>query len=440
MRQSRWQTYGLIAAITALTGCAEGPGGGNAVTRFLNDTTGRGAAQIDAPEPSEDEAASPIIRDLRARQSVLVVDSAYGQIAASVLAADARVAEAELRIARLRAEAAQRNWLPTIGPRISLTSLGDMAADLVINQVLFDNGRKKAERDLARADVELAAVGLAEDGNNRVYEALSLYLLAEEGRAASAHFGRALDDMSQFEWVMNERVRGGVSDTSDLNILRQRLADLRARKSASQEQATTALAELTAMSATPLDGVRGLSGLNMAPGGVEPVAVLAAQAQKGRAVAQARITRASHLPGLSAGGSIGDSGDQYGLNIESEQLLGLGTGATLQSLAAVEETESRKIVQAREDAQREVQSQLRQRDALQRQAKEAKTLTVQAKANLDLFQRQYEGGQRQVMDVVGVYETYAHALEKELDLTYGAARAGLEIARIRGVLADGGLM
>lgn len=411
-----------------------------AVSRFLSDTTGAGGANAAPPPASDEEASSVIIQDLRARQSVLVGDSAYGQIAASVLAADAQVAQAELYIARLRAQSAERNWLPTIGPRISLTSLGDFAADLVINQVLFDNGRKKAERELARADVELAAVTLAEDGNRRVFEALSLYLQAEEGRAASRHFGRTLEDMSQFEWVMQERVRGGVSDTSDLNVLRQRLADLRARKLAAQEQVTTAMAELNAMSASPVDTIRGLGGLHKASGGAEPVSVLAAQAEMRRAVSLAKIERAGLLPGLSAGGSVGDSGENLGLSIQSEQLLGLGTGAQISALAAVQDTQTRKVTEARESAQRQIQSQLRQSDALTRQAAEAKGLSRQAKANLDLFQVQYEGGARQVMDVVGVYETYAAALEKELDLTYRAARAGLEIARLRGVLAEGALM
>ncbi len=64
-------------------------------------------------------------------------------------------------------------------------------------------------------------------------------------------------------------------------------------------------------------------------------------------------------------------------------------------------------------------------------------MTKRAKENLDLFQAQYDGGQRQVMDVVGVYETYAMALEREIDLKYKAARAELELARLRGGLAEG---
>ena len=39
--------------------------------------------------------------------------------------------------------------------------------------------------------------------------------------------------------------------------------------------------------------------------------------------------------------------------------------------------------------------------------------------------------------MVGVYETYANALETELELKFKAARAELELARLRGALAEG---
>lgn len=97
------------------------------------------------------------------RRSLLAEDSAYGQVAAAAIAASSRAAEAELISAKLRAEAASKNWLPTLGPSVSLTELGDLVAGLLIEQVLFDNGRRKAERAFAAADVEVAAVNLSED-------------------------------------------------------------------------------------------------------------------------------------------------------------------------------------------------------------------------------------------------------------------------------------
>lgn len=129
--------------------------GEGTVSRFLQaqptaDAQPDGETKTAAPARAE---ASAVISALASRTSVLVSGSPYEKVASGVLAADARVAEAELHVAQLRAEAASKNWLPTLSPRITLTSLGDFVADLVISQVLFDNGRKKAERDLAKADV-----------------------------------------------------------------------------------------------------------------------------------------------------------------------------------------------------------------------------------------------------------------------------------------------
>jgi adhesin transport system outer membrane protein len=174
--------------------------GGGDVSRFLSKDS--------APKMTEAEkeaAESVIISDLQARRSVLPPHSAYTQVAAPVLEAYSRPAEAELRSARLRAKAASKNWLPRIGPNISLTSLSDIVAQLVVEQVLFDNGRKKAERAFAKADVEAAAVTLAEHTNERVFSALTLYLEASKARERRARQGRRFGQVG-FERAASEAV------------------------------------------------------------------------------------------------------------------------------------------------------------------------------------------------------------------------------------------
>ncbi len=440
MRQKTRAIAGAVLAATALSGCIQDLGDG-AVSRLLTAQPGApaelaGETKTAAPNPASVQDVSPVIAELAARQSVLVPGSPYADVATGVLAADARVAEAELHVAQLRAEAASKNWWPTISPRITLTSLGDLVADLVINQVLFDNGRKQAERELAKADVELAAVNLSESSNDRVYDGLVLYLQAEEGRAAADLYGQALKDMGQFEWVMNERVKGGVSDFSDLNVLKQKLADLRARDTAAREKTTRAVAELNAMSAMPLADLRGLHGMGETSSD-QSLNVLRAQVERDRQLAQAKIARAAHLPGLSAGGSIRNGGEGISLSASTEQMLGIGTGASLKAIEATKITADRKVTEAENISRRAIEADQRSIAALKRQAAEAKALTAQAKTNLDLFQRQYDAGTRQVMDVVSVYETFLRALEKELTLTFQAARAELDAANRLGVLADG---
>jgi adhesin transport system outer membrane protein len=436
------QSLGTIAVLVVLSGCMKDMGAG-VVSRFAGpsaateqplppaaDGTVTRAVRLD---PSE---AAPIIHALSLRATAVQAGTPYAQVADAVIASGSRVAEAELHVARLRADAAKYNWLPSIGPSISLDSLGNFVADLLINQVLFDNGRKQAERDLARAHVELAAVKMVEDGNRRVNDALTLYLAAEENRSLSAHLDLALKDMTQFEWIMNERVKGGVSDNSDLNILRQKLASIRARQNEAQETARTAMAELDAMSDIALTDLRGLGGLDDVTGG-QALGVMRATVEREIAIAEAKIARASHLPSLVANGSIGQSGSLGGLQVGTDSLFSLGTVSDLNAIEASKESATRRVDEAREAADRAIRSQSSKYAAYTRQAQEAELLTRQAKHNLDLFQRQYEGGQRQVMDVVGVYETYAAALETAIDLKYKAARAELELARLRGALAEG---
>ena len=135
-----------------------------------------------ATKRSNEAAESAILSDLQGRRSVLPEASAFDRVSGPVLAANSRAVESELRVARLRAEAQSKNWLPTLGPSISLSSLGEVLASLVIDAVIFDNGKKKAEREFSRADVEVAAVNLAIDTNDRVHTALGLYLRGQQAQ------------------------------------------------------------------------------------------------------------------------------------------------------------------------------------------------------------------------------------------------------------------
>jgi adhesin transport system outer membrane protein len=438
----------VYAAIFGLSGCLADTEAASFVSRLKSPDAGL-AVKENGPKTTafastassyDDKlnSESAVINGLVARKSALPNGSAYDQVASAVLAANARSAESELRSARLRAESASKNWLPTIGPSISLTSLSDVIVNLVVDQVLFDNGRKKGEREFAKADVEVAAVALAEDTNDRAATGLELYLAAAEGREKASLAETTLEDMAHFEYIMSERVRGGVSDMSDLNIIRQKLSEIRAAQTAGRETTRSAIAELNAMSVQPLQGVRGLTKLNVSSNDAQPLKVTKAEAEKTRAIAAAKVDRASQLPGVSLSGTIGENSN-IGVKAGGAQL-GFGTGARLKAIELAKETAGRRVSQANEDSNRALRKLESQIAAKTRQASEATNLTAQAKNNLDLFQAQYKAGQRQVMDVVGVYETFSRAQESEVTLKYEAAALRVEMARILGVLADGDLI
>ncbi|KIN64289.1 Outer membrane efflux protein [Sulfitobacter noctilucicola] len=425
----------MCASAFTLAGCLSDAGGG--AGDFVARLKSPDANSVARPSHAEKvNSESVIIQGLMGRRSALPSGSSFDRVASAVLAANSRTAEAELRSARLRAEAASKNWLPKIGPSISLTSLGSLVANLVVDQVLFDNGRKKGEREFAVADVEVAAVNLAQDTNDRVHTALQLYVMAAEGREKAVLADASLRDMSHFEYIMSERVRGGVSDMSDVQILRQKLGEIRADRAANIETANTAVAELNAMSVEPLQGLRGVPAFSVSSSSAQPLDVVLAEAEKTRAIAAAKIERADQLPGLTAGGTIGENSD-IGLRVSSDTLLGFGTGASLRAIEAAKEAAGRRVAQANEDANRKLRKLEGQIAAKSRQAAEAATLTKQAKRNLDIFQEQYDAGQRQVLDVVGVYETFARQQQAEVSLKYETAQLQIDLARLLGVLANG---
>jgi len=417
---------------------AQGPDG----TRdFVATQSTSGITALSQPgqKPTHSEklnAQSEIIQGLIARRSVLQSGSAYDRVARAVLAANSRGAESELRAAQLRSAAASKNWLPSIGPNISLSSLGSLVANIVVEQVIFDNGRKKGEREFAVADVEVAAVALAADTNTRVRTGLDLYINAVEAREKLALASTSAKDIGHFEWIMQQRVEGGVSDSSDLNILRQKLMEIRATQSAASETASTAIAELNAMAIGDLGSVSGMPALPVSAGLAQPLSVTKSEAEMIRTVAAAKVERAGQLPGLVASGTVGEN-STFGLQLKNDTPLGIGTGDRLQAIEAAKEAASRRVAQASEDANRELRRLEGQIASSERQAAEAAQLTAQAKKNLDLFQAQYDAGQRQVMDVVGVYETFARQQNAEVTLKYEAIRLRVAMAELLGVLADG---
>ena len=442
-----------IAAL--LSGCAGGTfPGGDLINSDLVDRTRNAVnniipnARVEAPEPGSpalaggaggtgENASSQVIDGLLARQSVLPDSGPYAQVAGAVLATNSRAAEAELRAAKLRAQAASSNWLPTIGPNLSLTTLSDVVTGLVVDQVLFSNGRKKAERAFAKADVEVAATVLAEDTNDRVYTALELYITAEEARAKARAAVAVRGRMQDFAHVMQRRVQGGVSDRADLQVTRQKLASLESAAAADAQTAKTAIAELNTMSLQPLGAVQGLSPLTSVPASAKPLSVVKAEATRERSVAQATIDRAGFLPTISARGNVTTDGSSAGINVGTENGIGFGTGASLKAIEAAREAANRQVAQADEDSARVLRRLEQQLIALEQQERDAGHLLAQANSNLELFDRQYRAGVRPVLEVVSVYETKLRVEREKIGYAYEAALVRLQIAREQGVLVDG---
>lgn len=422
---------GAIAALMLLAGCLAGT---DPATR-----SSQTAGELAAPGGSlaaQKEVRSQLIADLQARQSVLPPAGPFAQIGRSVVQANSGAAAAELRIARLRAEAKSHNWLPQIGPQVSLTSLGALAGSLLVQQTLLDNGRRKAERAYAAADVEVAAVGLSTEMNQKIYTGLSYYIEAERARAQAAVSMRAAAKLGEFTSIMQTRVEGGISDRSEQRVIAQTQAEMQATLAGDQSAESSAMAQLAALTSQPLNGLRGLDTLLPAAGNPEPLSVMQARGEGARSIAEARIARSGLLPGLGAVATVGGGGLSGELQLESAGL-GVGTGASIKALDATADVVDRRIADASQLANRNQVALEQQIATLQSRQAQASVVLAQTEANLQLFTEQYKVGRRSLLELVGQYDSYARLQRDQVSLTYDIALLQLQIGRDRGVLIDG---
>lgn len=405
----------------------------------LSDPQAASAPPFALEPEMEDGTTSPIIEALLVRRSVLEPGS-LRDVALAVMAANTRASEADLRAALLRAEAESYNWLPTIGPSVSLTSLGSVVASLVVNAALIDHGARRAERDYAKHDVEVAAVALAEDSNSRVMQALELYVRAEAARARADVTARAMERMDHFAYIMRERVAAGISDRADLQVVTQKQNQMASDMASDRETAGSAMRQLQAMAASPVTGLSGLSDREAPSLTAEALSVMRARAESARAVASAKAAQAGLLPGVGIGGSVGTEGNDLGVTAAAANGIGLGLGASMRAIEAEEQAAAARVGAEREAAERAIAALEGEVQSLRRQHGEAVRLARQATENYELFAEQQRAGQRGVTEVVGVFETKIRADRAATQLRYDIVLAELRIAERLGLLVDGDKM
>ena len=380
---------------------------------------------------------SAIIDDLRARQSVLPAQGPYRAIADAVLANASGASEAELRMARLQAEAQAKNWLPRIGPTVSLTSLGQVLGQIVVDQALFDHGRRQAERDHAAADVEAAAVALVTDVNGRVHDGIGAWIRAEQARAQAAVAARAVARLADYERIVALRVDGGLSDRSEQQRIAQTRAEMQATQQADREDEARAMAELAALAGGRVPQLSGTDSLPADRGAPVPLTVLKTRADGARKLAAADMARAGLWPGLSAGLTLDSAGEVTPGATLGGATFGPGMGARRAAIDATPDLVDRQNAEAAADAERRIVALTGQINALQSRREQGNAVLKQTQDNLNLFAEQYRMGGRSLLDLVGQFDAAARLERDQIALGYEIARLQLAIARERGVLVDG---
>lgn len=427
-------TLVLLSVAVLLSGCM----GGLQPPAMLAFAPGKPPSDLQARQrlSPEGSTASAIVADLAARRSILPPDGVFARIATATHAAAPQVEAAELGLARLKAEAASRNGWPTITPSLSLDGIAGLAARLVVDQPLFDHGRRDAQRDRAAAELDLAAVTLSARQNQRAFDALSRYLDAERARAQAEVAERATARLAEFHRIVTARIKGGLSDRSEEQIIAQTITEMQATLAADRQARTQALADLRLQTGSNM--AETLSGLDPLPlsSQAEPLSVLRQRADGARHLAEARITRANALPGLTATATATEDNVTPGLALGGVTL-GLGSPATLAAAAATPDLVARQTDEARRAAERSRQEVEGRIATLRtRQAQGAEVLR-QTRANLDLYAEQYRLGRRSLTDLTAQTAAAARLERDQASLAYDIARLELEIARDAGLLLDG---
>lgn len=425
-----------LAALCLLAACV----GGTETPSMMRSTS----AQV--PTDSVGASAlggssSPLIAGLIARKSVLPAGGPYATVASAVMNASAGAAEAELRVAQLRAEARSKNWLPSIGPSVDLTSLSSVAASLLLEQPLFDNGRRKAEREYAAADVEVAAVTLSSAQNQRVYSGLSYYVEAERARSQMAISQSAGLKLQEFAEIMAKRVAGGLSDRSEQQVLAQKLAEMQATVSGDQQAAAAALASLAALTSGATIEAHGLDNLHaVAPDLTEPLTVVKARGEGSRSIAQANMKIADMKPGIKASVGLSPEGMDPGVLLSGGTLLNPGSRSDMEALRQTPDVVDRQTAEAAETAMRQLVTLQTKKSTLQARQSSGAEVVQQTAGNLELFTRQYKVGRRTLLELVSQYDSFARLQRDQASLAYEIALTELEMARDLGVLVDGAKM
>ncbi|WP_406871012.1 TolC family protein [Thioclava sp. 'Guangxiensis'] len=422
--------------MTSLSGCL---GGGTPFPsgRAAYAPAGNGFAETQLGTTAQ---SSAIIGDLAARRSILPQGGAYDQVAKAVLAYQKSAAQSELLVKQLTAKAKSKNWLPSLKPGVSLTSLGDLATSIVLDQVLFDNGAKRAEREYAAADVELAAVNLSADYNDKVYTALSHYIKARQAEAEGVAATQAANKLAEYDDIMRQRVEGGLSDMSERRVLAQKLIDMEATEATLRDTVRSETAQLDSLTGGVSVRGQGIEPLKVPEPLPEALAIKTAQGTRNLTVAQAKINRAGLLPGLSASASVGTGKPDVGVDLGTSAGFGFGTGDQLKAYDAARQAAQQQVDQTRQEAFQDYVTLKSKLDMAEAKQSRDAGVVAEMEKSLSLYTEQYRLGGRTLMELVNQFENYAQMRQDLAGQKYDIALIRLEIARRHGLLVDGSVI
>ncbi|ANT59981.1 hypothetical protein AYJ57_06135 [Salipiger sp. CCB-MM3] len=427
MARSSFHWVGGLALVALLPACMKTYGADAPASQPYT-------ASVAAAAPALGLRAQPdgadLMTQLAQRPSALVPGTPYAAVAAAVLQGSAFGAEAELRLAPLRGETEELSWLPELARGASLGALRDMSARIIARPERFDTSRKLAERDLAQAQIETAALALAEEANVHVHEALGQHLAGEEARARAALYKASYRDLAGLDWPISQAVASGELMSSELAQLRAEVADVRRGLAQAREAEADARRELVAMADGRLGGVAGAGALREMVGAV-PLPLMQAQAARAEQEARQRLGTHAHMEGLQ----LRRSAEELDALEEAAGYAGEGAEAGDWGAPSLQVQWPERA--AGSEAEMQIGGLARDRDRLRSEAAAAAAQASAAAEVAALALRDYRAGRGHAAQLLGPLERALDAQEAEITSRFALARTELDLAFLQGTLVAG---
>jgi len=375
----------------------------------------------------------------------------YDTIARSLSEQSPLASKASLEGQKLLGEGYNQNRLPQVSPTSSVDDDGDLIGRLIVEQVIFDNGRFKAGKKLLTADESRAFSDYLIEANEDIATGIDVYLRAvrlQRLLSASEKLALKYDDLHK---IAIDRVSGGVGKRSESSLFEIRKLQTHAQSAsvrAELQSAKTQLQTLTgkdSFSFVPQRFNFGPSREALAQDIFETApAILRVKADVESRLAELEQAKANRLPALSFRGSLG-AGTGLGLGADdqvNDARLGLSVsqplywGKNLNTEAILKniEAEELRVKRAKRDAKVEMAALDQQINALDGQLPNQQTLIDLAEKRADNFKTDFRAGAATMVEAISLLETLKTLQTQYIDMEHERLSAELQFARILGVL------
>ena len=390
----------------------------------------------------------PLDEQLSERATILNEKSTLQNLAVLAINVSDPISTAKASLSEQISRRKSLRWerLPSIEPSATLaTTNGEPRARVTVKQTLWDGGRFKGRDAQAQARIDIAKIEYWQERNSIVFAALEQYSEILRFKRLGQVSNKALQDHFELKQTVLERLSGGVSESSEVDLVELRIQELQTLSSTDVSALQTAHSLLQSLVRTETSDFendslqQALQSLNIVNVELTAPSVLLTQKSYSLSKGELAEVRSNALPHLVLEGYVehADTGSDNGVGVtlDSDTFSGFAQRANLEAAQAREESSRISVIKARDDHMREVQrmeiefAELKTRERL---------LTKQlshTRKSVKLFPEQFEAGQKPVTDALSLFQSATDAERQLVNVQTDLLQNRIELAEIMGALA-----